>query len=534
MTTDVASPEPAPAAPPDPRPDRLRAPREAPAAEVSRNPRTGASARGPRHTEPRELAGLLSAAAGDAARIAATAPALRGHWLRTVADALEEHAEELTALADTETALGPDRLRGEVGRAAAQARFYGEVAAEGGWLDVRIDRAGPGGPGGPADLRRMNRPLGPVAVFGASNFPFAFGVAGHDTASALAAGCPVLVKAHPAHPLLSARLGTLVADALRAAGAPAGAFALVTGFDAGLALVDAPEVAAVAFTGSQTAGTALVERAARRPVPVPVFAEMGTVNPAVLTPAAAATAAGVTRAATGFVDSFTLGQGQFCTKPGLLLAPRGSGAAEAAAGALAGVRPGWLLTEGIAAAYRQGLADLVAAGARPVARAEAADGAFAAAPTVLTAPADALRPGSRLLEECFGPVALVVEYDGTPHLRDLLGRLQPSLAAAVASGGPADPDLPWLVEHLARQAGRVVVDGWPTGVATGWAQHHGGPWPATSRPDATSVGAAALDRFTRPVAFQNVPEAALPEALRDGDPWNLPRRVDGVRTGGRS
>ncbi|MGW6461635.1 aldehyde dehydrogenase family protein, partial [Streptomyces sp. NPDC055078] len=373
--------------------------------EVSRDPRTGAATAGPPVTTAAELSALLSAAARDAGGVAATAPAVRAAWLTAVADALEEHADELTALADAESALGPDRLRGEVGRAAAQLRFYGSVAVEGGWLGVRID--GPRTTGS-VELRRINRPLGPVAVFGASNFPFAFGVAGHDTASALAAGCPVLAKAHPAHPRLSARLGTLVASALRGAGAPDGSFALVTGFDAGLALVDAPEVTAVAFTGSQSGGLALVERAARRPVPVPVFAEMGTVNPAVLTPAVAADRASLTEAAEGFTGSFTLGQGQFCTKPGLLLAPAGSGAADAVATALSGVRPGPLLTEGIAAACRQGVADLVAAGAEVIASVPPQAEGFAAAPTVLTAPARALRPGSRLLAECFGPVALVV------------------------------------------------------------------------------------------------------------------------------
>ncbi|MFI6289024.1 aldehyde dehydrogenase family protein [Streptomyces sp. NPDC051018] len=495
------------------------------AAEVSRDPRTGAATAGPPATTPARLSAALAAAARDAEEFGATAPAVRAGRLAAVADALEEHAGELAALADAETALGPERLRGEVGRAAAQLRFYGSVAVEGSWLGVRID--GPDTTGS-AELRRMNRPLGPVAVFGASNFPFAFGVAGHDTASALAAGCPVLVKAHPAHPLLSARLGDLVSGALRAAGAPEGAFALVTGFDAGLALVDAPEVAAVAFTGSQSGGTALVERAARRPVPVPVFAEMGTVNPVALTPAAAGVSDGTAAAAEGFTGSFTLGQGQFCTKPGLLLAPAGSGAADAVATALRKVAPGVLLTESIAAAYRQGVADLVAAGATPVASVPALTGGFAAEPTVLTVPARALRPGSRLLAECFGPVALVAEYGSVAELREVLAALQPSLAASVISAGPDDPDLPWLVEQLARRTGRVVVDGWPTGVATAWAQQHGGPWPATSRPEATSVGASALDRFTRPVAYQGVPQAALPMALRDGNPWGVVRRLDGA------
>ncbi|MCM2393595.1 aldehyde dehydrogenase family protein [Streptomyces albipurpureus] len=509
-----------------------------PGAGVSRDPRTGAATAGPPVTTPTQLSALLAAAARDAAEVAATAPAVRAAWLAAVADALAEHTDELTALADAETALGPDRLGGEVGRAAAQLRFYGSVAVEGGWLGVRID--GPWTTGA-VELRRLNRPLGPVAVFGASNFPFAFGVAGHDTASGLAAGCPVLAKAHPAHPRLSARLGGLVSAALRGAGAPDGAFALVTGFDAGLALVDAPEVTAVAFTGSQSGGMALVERATRRPVPVPVFAEMGTVNPAALTPAAAADPARLTAAAQGFTGSFTLGQGQFCTKPGLLLAPAGAGAAAAVAAALKGVRPGLLLTEDIAAACRQGVADLVAAGAEQVASVPPLAEGFAVAPTVLTAPARALRPGSRLLAECFGPVALVVEYEGTAGLREALDALQPSLASSVISAGPADPDLPWLVEHLARRSGRVVVDGWPTGVAASWAQQHGGPWPATSRPDATSVGAGALDRFTRPVVYQDAPQAALPEVLRDGNPWSVVRWLDGVPveagalvTGGRA
>lgn len=500
----------------------------APGHEVSRDPRTGGIAGGPAHTTPGDLAGLLTAAARDAAAVAAAPPAERARWLHRVADALDRHTGELAALADGETALGMDRLTGEVGRAAAQARFYASVAAEGGWLGVRIDR---GTTAAPLDLRRVNQPLGPVAVFGASNFPFAFGVAGHDTSSALAAGCPVLVKAHPAHPRLSARLGGIVSAALREGGAPAGAFALVTGFAAGTALVDAPEIAAVAFTGSQTGGTALVERARRRQDPIPVFAEMGTVNPAVLTRAAASDPARVAETAAGFVGSFTLGQGQFCTKPGLFLAPAGSGAADAVVRALASVQPGWLLTENIAAAYRQGLADLAAAGARQAASVPPAADGFAVAPAVFTAGSGDLRPGSRLLEECFGPVALVVEYADDGELRAVLSRLQPSLAAAVASAGPGDPALRWLVAHLARRVGRVVVDAWPTGVATTWAQHHGGPWPATSRPEATSVGASALDRFTRPVTFQGVPGDALPEALRDTNPWNVPRRLDGVLTG---
>lgn len=490
------------------------------AVDTSRDPRTGAARGEVPHTDPVQVARLVMAAGAVAAEVAATAPAQRSRWLGAVADALEQHRDELARLADEETALGLDRLLGEVVRAADQARFYASVAVEGSWAQVTVDQLPDG-----TDLRRVRWPVGPVAVFGASNFPFAFGVVGHDTSSALAAGCPVVVKAHPAHPRLSVRLGELVTETLAGSGAPEGVFSVVVGFDAGLQVVDAPETAAVGFTGSQAGGMALAERALARPRPIPVFAEMGTVNPVVVTPGAAG--ARLAEVAEGFVGSFTLGQGQFCTKPGLLLVPRGSGAAEAVAAQVRTRPAGWLLTEGIASSYAAGVARLVEAGAEVVGTAECAEGGFAAAATVLTAHADDLRTGSPLLEECFGPVALVVEYDDQTHLDSVLARLQPSLAGAVATSGADDADTTALVARLARQVGRVLVDGWPTGVATTWAQHHGGPWPATSRPDATSVGAAALDRFTRPVAFQAVPEVGLPAVLRDDNPWNVPRRVDG-------
>lgn len=386
-------------------------------------------------------------------------------------------------------------MRGELDRAAAQARFYGSVAAEGSWLGVTMDQTD-----SPTrtDLRRANLPIGPVAVFGASNFPFMFGVAGHDTASALAAGCPVIAKAHPAHPRLSVLLGDLTRRALASSGAPAGSFNLVVGFEAGLALVDAEGTAAVAFTGSQSGGLALVDRAQRRTRPIPVYGEMGTVNPVVLTTDGAASR--LPDVARGFVDSFTLGHGQFCTKPGLLLAPIGSETAAAVADALSSAAPGWLLTESIAVSYERRLEELRSAGAREVARADRPTTGYSVAPTLLAATAGDLIPGSTLLEECFGPVAIVVEYADDAELGAVLDRLQPSLAAAVASGGSCDREVPWLVAKLARQAGRVVVDGWPTGVATTWAQHHGGPWPATSRPDASSVGASAHRRSTASLA----------------------------------
>ena len=418
--------------------------------------------------------------------------------------------------------MGEPRLRGELAKAAANARYYGAVGAGGAWLGARVQRADSSG----LDLRRVNTPLGPVAVFGASNFPFQFGTVGHDTCSAIAAGCPVVVKAHPAHPRLAVALTEVATAALESAGAPAGTLGLVVGFDAGLGLVDAPAIAAVGFTGSQRGGLALVERAARREVPIPVFAEMGTVNPVVVTPAGAGRIAEV---AAGFVESFTLGAGQFCTKPGLLLAPRGSEAAEAVAEQVRAHEGAWLLTAGIAEAYRDGVRALQDAGGEVIGAGSGPDHGYAASAAVVRVEADDLRPGSRLLEECFGPVALVAEYDTVDQAREVLARMQPSLAGSVFGGGAGDVDLPAMVARLAAQTGRVIVDGWPTGVACADAMHHGGPWPATSRPDATSVGAHALDRFTRPVSYQGVPDAALPPALQDANPWGLPLEPDHTR-----
>jgi NADP-dependent aldehyde dehydrogenase len=466
---------------------------------------------------------VLRAAAAAAPVVAASAPRERRGWLYAVADALEAHEGELAALADRETALGMVRLTGEVTRAAAQLRFYGDVAAEGSYLGVSVDEPTGTAPG----MVRVNRPLGPVAVFGAGNFPFAFSVLGNDMASALAAGCPVVVKAHPAHPGLSLRQARIAQEALTAAGAPPGTFALVSGHQVGVDLVRAPEIRAVGFTGSQAGGLALWRIANEREVVIPVFAEMGTVNPVVLTRAGAADMAAV---AAGLVGSFTMGNGQFCTKPGLLLAPAGFGAADAVADALrtAGPEP-VMLTEAIALSVVRGIADMQDAGAEVVARLDPSRAGWVAPAAVLRADIAELTPGSRLLEECFGAVVLVCEYDSDDQLAQALASLQSSLAASVFTGGDDDEQAAGIVARVAQMVGRVVIDEWPTGVAFTWAQQHGGPWPSTSAPTATSVGAAALDRFVRPVTFQSAPDAWLPAEARSGNPWGLPRRLNGRR-----
>ncbi|XVX21103.1 aldehyde dehydrogenase family protein [Actinomycetota bacterium] len=491
--------------------------------DVSRSARTGEAGEEIAATDASDVRSALTAAREVAATLAATSPAERRGWLISVADAAQAATDELVAVADRETGLGEARLSAEVAGMAGQIRFYADVALEGSWLGATLD---PRTDTAPA-LGRVQMPLGPVAVFGASNFPFRFGTLGNDTASAIAAGCPVVVKAHPAHPLTARLLGEIAQTALREAGAPEGTFAQVVGFEAGKALVAAPEIEAVAFTGSQRGGMALWEIANQRERVIPVYAEMGTVNPVVVTRSGAD--ARLEEIASGFVGSFTLGMGQFCTKPGLLLAPAGTDAAAVVGRALEAAAPqGWMLTEQIGASALAGIDELTGAGAEVVAQAPAAESGWTSPATVLrVSAADLIRGEERLLEECFGPVALVVEYADDAERDAILAALQGSLAAAVMTGGEDDAEVPELVQRLAGQVGRVTVGDWPTGVAFAWAQQHGGPWPATSIPSATSVGAAALDRFTRPVTFQSTPDAALPPALQAANPWGIPRRVAG-------
>lgn len=489
---------------------------------VSYDPRTGAESGEVPETDADEVRRIVLRAAAATDLVGSTSPRERQRWLEAIAAALESRRDELAALADSETALGLSRLRSELDRAAGQLRFYAEVAVEGSYLGVTIDESDGAAP----RLVRVNQPLGPVAVFGASNFPFAFSVVGNDTGAALAAGCPVVVKGHHAHPRLSVALADLATGALAGAGAPEGTFALVHGHLAGVDLVKAPEIQAVAFTGSQSGGLALWRLANERPRVIPVFAEMGTVNPVLVTRAAAAER--LVEIARGFVGSFTRGSGQFCTKPGILFAPAGHRMAEEVGRALVELDPSpVMLTEAIADGVASGTAALLAAGAEVVARVGGLGPGWSAPATVLRAPLQALRADSPLLEECFGAVAVVVEYDSTAELDRALGELQPSLAASVFSGGPSDVDARRLIRTLSRTVGRVAVNDWPTGVAYAWAQHHGGPWPSTSAPAATSVGAAGLDRFVRPVAYQAAPDEWLPAAAQQQNPWSLPRRING-------
>lgn len=467
----------------------------------------------------------IAAAARTAfATTVASTAAERSAWLTAVADALDGAADELIALADEESHLATARLTGELARTTAQLRLFAEAVVEGSYLEATIDHPSATTIPPRPDLRRMLRPLGPVAVFSASNFPFAFSVAGGDTASALAAGCPVIVKGHSAHPRLSQRTAEIVADALTAAGAPSGVFGHVTGRETGVALVQHPEVRAVGFTGSLHGGRALFDLASSRPDPIPFYGELSAVNPVLITAAALDTRAD--ELATGLAASFTLGAGQFCTNPGVVFVPAGSGFAERVAAAVGTRAPMPMLTDGIAAAFADGLAALSERGDVSVVAGEATQQPGAGSAVVLATTTDAVHADpSALLAECFGPSTLIVEYRDQADALAAIRAVGGSLTATVH----AEPgeDLSDIVAVLTEIAGRVLFAGWPTGVAVSWAQQHGGPWPSTTSIH-TSVGVTALRRFLRPVAYQDAPDSALPAELRESNPLGIPRRVDGV------
>ncbi len=496
------------------------------------NPRTGEPVGEPiPHTTPAELDQLAAAAAQAAPAMARREG--RSAQLRAIGAALEQARVELVEVADAETALGAARLGGELTRARVQFELFADAVDDGSFLDIVIDHADPQAlPAPRPDLRRMLAPIGPVAVFAASNFPFAFAVAGGHTASALAAGCPVIVKAHPGHPQTSARSGRVIAEALRATGAPAGAFAVVYGFEIGRALVRHPVIAAVGFTGSIPGGRALFDLASSRPDPIPFYGELGSLNPTVVTPGALAARSDAI--VSGFVGSFTLGAGQFCTKPGLLFLPAGHGLDAALAEAVGSTAVGPLLGQRIRDAFGHGVAELANA---PEVRTIAAPGAvashgggFAVAPALFAVPAAAvIARQTPVLEECFGPTAVIVEYGSTDELLAALAAVPGSLTATVHGDPDVEPELARaLLDHAAARAGRVIWDGWPTGVAVSAAQHHGGPWPSSTSALHTSVGTAAMARFLRPVVYQDVPDPLLPPALQESNPLGLPRRVDGT------
>ncbi|OKJ32097.1 aldehyde dehydrogenase [Streptomyces sp. CB01580] len=471
--------------------------------------------------------------AAHAVRGALADRAARAAFLRTAADLLTEAGEHVIEAADAETALGPARLTGEVARTAAQLRAFAEVVDEGAFLDIRIDHEDATRTPPWPDLRRYKVPLGVVAVYAASNFPLAFSVPGGDTASALAAGCPVVVKAHPDHPATAELCASVLRRAAARAGLPEDVLVLVHGFEAGLELIRHPLVAAAGFTGSVRGGRALHDAAAARPVPIPFHGELGSLNPVVVTEAAAAERG--ERIGAGLAGSMTLGLGQFCTKPGLVLAPAGESGdrlLKALTDAVSDAEAGVLLDHRMRDAFLSGVGERAGLPGVEAPVTPGAGGDHTVAPGFLTVPAHLLAadgPHDALLEECFGPVTVVARYTSDDEIDAVLSRLPGNLTATLhtATDGP-DTDAPALLAALTPLAGRVLVNGWPTGVAVAPAQHHGGPYPATTS-TSTSVGATAIERWLRPLTYQSTPDALLPPELRENNPLNLPRSVDGRR-----
>jgi NADP-dependent aldehyde dehydrogenase len=459
----------------------------------------------------------------------------KGRFLRHIAAGIESILPELVERAHKETALPEARLKGEAARTMNQLKLFAQVVEEGSWVNARIDPAQPDRTPLPrSDIRSMMRPLGPVAVFGASNFPLAFSVAGGDTAAAFAAGNPVIVKAHHAHPGTSEMVGQVIARSVKECGLPSGAFALLfgAGSEIGAALVDHPKVKAVGFTGSLSAGKALMQRAAARPEPIPCFMEMSSVNPVFVLPEALYTR--YEKIAGGLFGSFTLGVGQFCTKPGLVFLPRNANA-DMFTDELklqverAGEAP--MLTEGISKSYRTGVARRENhRGVETAAKAPEPRGNGYTSPVLFQVSGAELLSNPELAGEVFGPSTLIIRYENREELLALARSLEGQLTATLHGTDKDLADFADLVAILERKAGRLVVNGFPTGVEVCHAMVHGGPYPATSDSRATSVGTYSIYRFVRPVCYQDFPQAALPEELKNDNRLGIWRMVDGQFT----
>lgn len=464
-----------------------------------------------------------------------TSPTERAGFLNTIADEIMALGDTLTQRVCEETGYPTTRAEGERARTCGQLQMFARYVAAGEHFDARIDTADPGRQPLPKpDVRSMNQALGPVAVFGASNFPLAFSVAGGDTASALAAGCPVLVKGHSSHPGTCELVAQAIARAAEKTAMPAGVFSLLMGEgrEVGSALVSAPEVKAVGFTGSYTGGMALYHLANERDEPIPVFAEMGSINPVVLLPGALAERAETI--AQGFVASLTLGTGQFCVNPGLVLVIKGSGLeafARATADAIRANGSGVMLNERICEAYRGGLDSLYATdGVEVLAQGvEGSGSGYHCQSALLKTSASTFMANKRLHEEVFGPASLVVECEDHAELLTALNCLKGQLTGTVHAVEGELEQYPGLLEALRARVGRLVFNGFPTGVEVCPSMVHGGPFPAATDARFTSVGTSAIARFLRPVCYQDVPDAYLPAALKNRNPLELMRLVNGVR-----
>ena len=472
----------------------------------------------------------LAAAAFDSYR--ETPLEQRAKFLEAIAEKILGIGDALIERAMLESGLPRARLEGERGRTVGQLKLFAAVVREGSWLEARIDPAMPDRKPLPrSDLRLRNVALGPVAVFGASNFPLAFSVAGGDTASALAAGCPVVVKAHPAHPGTSELVGRAVQAAVKECGLHEGVFSMLYGAGnwLGGALVADPRIKAVGFTGSRGGGVALMKIAAQRPEPIPVYAEMSSINPVLVLPHALASRGEAI--AKAFVGSLTMGAGQFCTNPGLVLGAEGKDL-DNFVGKVAENLPAaaaqTMLTPGISKAYRGGVEKLAGhAKVKTIARGQAATAPHAGQAAFFSTDAQSFIADHALHEEVFGSSSVLVRCPDVATMRGILENMEGQLTVTLQM----DPeDLEYareLLPVLERKAGRVLVNGFPTGVEVAHAMVHGGPYPATADGRSTSVGSLAIYRFLRPVCYQDFPAGLLPEVLRDDNREGIPRRIDG-------
>lgn len=462
--------------------------------------------------------------------------AFRNTDLNKRADFLETIADEILAIGDTliertmaETGLPEARIQGERGRTMGQLKLFAQVVREGSFVEARIDTAIPDRQPLPKpDIRLMQIGLGPVAVFGASNFPLAFSVAGGDTASALAAGCPVIVKGHPAHPGTSELVGRAIQNALKKCELPEGVFSLIqgNGFEVGQTLVKHPLIKAVGFTGSFKGGKALFDLAAARPEPIPVYAEMGSTNPVFLLPSALNE-----KIANGLVDSLSLGVGQFCTNPGIVFGLEGAAFdsfANQAADSLKQKPAGTLLHSGIKSAYEAGLDELTAIADVEILAGDLKNNATCQGnPVLLKTNAQAFIQNQRLEEEVFGPSSLLIACESKKQMLEIAKSLTGHLTATIQGTKEELGEYHELITILERKVGRIIFNGFPTGVEVCHSMNHGGPFPATTDSRTTSVGTAAIKRFLRPVAYQNFPQEALPKALKNENDTKIWRLVDG-------
>jgi alpha-ketoglutaric semialdehyde dehydrogenase len=459
----------------------------------------------------------------------------KADFLLAIGEELLKLGEELVTVCCDETGLPPARIEGERTRTVNQLKMFAALVKEGSWVDARIDTAIPGRTPLPKpDLRFIHIPLGVVVVFGASNFPLAFSVAGGDTASALAAGCTVVVKAHPAHPATSAMVGRAIQTAARNNNMPDGVFSLLfdNGIDVGVQLVKKPFVKAVAFTGSYKAGKALYDIAVSRPEPIPVYAEMGSTNPVFILPQAMKERGREIAAA--YAASVTTGVGQFCTNPGMLIYQNiNDDFKQLIKTAFEKTAGGVMLTPTILHAYKTGVRhrlDIPGVEQLAAAGSQTGNDANTAVPVLLNTGGEVLNNNPQLSEEIFGPSGIIIPVTTKEEMLAIAGNLSGHLTATVHGNDDELVAYKELLDILEQKAGRVIINGFPTGVEVCSAMVHGGPFPSTTDSKTTSVGTAAIYRFTRPVCYQNMPQVLLPEELKDSNTSGIYRLVNGARS----